>query len=89
MECTTIIHSRVMKRHPNLRECEVAFAWEGYLCSAIRIPGEREVRLGFDQQGRLIEMVDVHAIDGWLVFHAMTPPSNKTIDEMRRAMRRL
>ena len=89
MECGTIIHSRVMRRHSNLRECEVAFAWEGYLCSAIRIPGEREVRLGFDQHGRLIEMVGVHTNDGWLVFHAMTPPSNKTIEEMQRAKRRL
>jgi len=44
---------------------------------------------GYDPQGRYIEMVGVLLADGaWLVYHAMTPPSKKTLREIENARRR-
>ena len=54
-----------------------------------RIPGECEMRTGYDPQGRYIEMVGVLLADGaWLIYHAMTPPSKKTLREIENARRR-
>lgn len=58
-------------------------------CAAVRMPGEREMRTGYDLHGRYIEMVGVLLPDGtWLVYHAMTPPSKKTLREIENARRR-
>jgi hypothetical protein len=41
------------------------------------------VAVGFDGKGRLLEMVAVLGPDGiWLVYHAMTSPSKKTLKEL-------
>lgn len=64
-------------------------AWENYRFAAVRIPGEQEMRTGYDLHGRYIEMVGVLLTDGvWLVYHAMTPPSKKTLKEIEAARRR-
>ena len=80
-----IVHERVLKRHPNLTEEGVRAAWETALVSTPRIaknPSEY-VALGFDGDGRLLEMVAIRLEDGdWLIFHAMTPPSDKTFKEL-------
>ena len=47
------------------------------------------MRTGYDLHGRYIEMVGVLLADGaWLVYHAMTPPSKKTLMEIEDARRR-
>lgn len=51
------IHQRVHERHPELDDGDVEAAWESYCFAAVRIPGEREMRTGYDPQGRYIEMV--------------------------------
>lgn len=72
------IHQRVHERHPELDDSDVETAWENYRFAAVRIPGEQEMRTGYDPRGRYIEMVGVLLADGaWLVYHAMTPPSKK------------
>ena len=41
------------------------------------------VALGFDNDGRLLEVVAIRLENGdWLIFHAMTPPSDKTFNEL-------
>lgn len=78
------IHPRVHERHPELDDEDVEAAWENYCFAAVRIPGEREMRTGYDLRGRYVEMVGVLLADGaWLVYHAMTPPSKKTLKESR------
>lgn len=52
------IHQRVHERHPELDDGDVEAAWESYCFAAVRMPGEREMRTGYDPQGRYIEMVD-------------------------------
>ena len=74
-----------MDRHPNLTVKGVEQAWDNALISTPRInknPAEY-VALGFDDCGRLLEMVAIRLHDGdWLIFHAMIPPSNKTFHEL-------
>lgn len=78
------VHGRVHLRHPELDDEDVVYAWENAIMSAPRIfknPDEY-VSLGFDGKGRLIEMVAVRNEFGeWLVYHATTPPSEKTLRE--------
>ena len=80
-----IVHERVCKRHPNLSEQDVLDAWNNALRSLQRVdkdPNEY-VALGFDRSGRAIEMVAKRSERGnWLIFHAMTPPSAKTLKEL-------
>lgn len=76
------IHRRVHERHPELDAGDVEAAWENYRFAAVRVPGEQEMRTGYDPHGRYIEMVGVLLADGvWLIYHAMTPPSKKTLKE--------
>ena len=86
------VHPRVYRRHPELTEADVVAAWEGALVSGRRPGTDRWVVVGADRGGRLVEMVAVHDGRGhWLVFHAMTPPSGRTLEELgapRRTRRR-
>lgn len=83
------IHRRVHERHPELDAGDVEAAWENYRFAAVRVPGEQEMRTGYDPHGRYIEMVGVLLADGaWLIYHAMTPPSKKTLKEIESARRR-
>lgn len=80
-----IIHPRINKRHPELDDKDVRSAWENQYCAAVRVTdtGSRYVAIGYDTHGRAIEMVAVELDGGdWLVFHAMTPPSRKTYEEL-------
>lgn len=83
------IHRRVHARHPELDVGDVEAAWENYRFAAVRVPGEQEMRTGYDPRGRYIEMVGVLLADGvWLIYHAMTPPIKKTLKEIESARRR-
>lgn len=76
---------RVCERHPELSVEDVEYAWEHFREVAIREVAFREMRIGFDRKGRLLEMVGVLTVDGWVVYHAMTPPSKKTLSEIEKA----
>lgn len=80
-----LVHPRVVKRHPELDEVGVKAAWENALVSAPRIGKDpnQYIALGFDNAGRLLEVVAVRLANGdWLIYHAMTPPSRKTYFEL-------
>ena len=80
-----IVHKRVTERHPELTEEGVRAAWENALVSTPRIAKDPDeyVALGFDGDGRLLEVVATRLRDGdWLIFHATTPPSDKTFREL-------
>ena len=84
------VHPRVIERHPELTESDIVIAWENALSSAPRLeknPNEY-VAVGFDSKGRLIEMVAIRESSGdWMLYHAKTPPTKKTLAELRRTMR--
>lgn len=79
-----IVHARVHIRHPELEDSDVETAWNSAMVSVPRLsknPSEY-VALGFDGKGRLLEMVGIRSSTGdWLIFHAMTPPSKRTLQE--------
>ncbi len=80
-----VIHPRVSKRHPELADKDVRSAWENQYCAVLRETdcGFRYVAVGYDSRNREIEMVAIGLEDGvWLIYHAMTPPSAKTYDEL-------
>lgn len=83
------VHSRVTSKRPEISASDVVWAWEHYTYAAVRVPCERELRIGFDLQGRELEMVGVLTNDGWLVYHAMIPPSKKTRKEIQHFLRRM
>lgn len=86
-----IIHPRVGLRHPELTDDDVRSAWENQYRSIMRdtASGLRHVAVGYDSMGREVEMVGVELEDGdWLVYHAMTPPSMKTHNELGMGRRR-
>lgn len=79
------VHPRIKKRHPDLAEQDVLDAWESCFRSVPRldrVPHEY-IAVGADRKGRLIEMVVLRSSSkSWLVYHAMTPPSKKTLTEL-------
>ena len=83
-----IVHPRVNERHPELDAEDVLAAWDGAIMSMPRLPDRPDeyVALGFDGKGRLLEVVAVRGEKGeWLIFHATTPPSDKTFREFKIA----
>ncbi len=76
---------RIHERHPHIHEEDVRIAWDSAILSAPRLGKDREehIVLGFDGKGRLIEMAAVRwAVGRWTIFHATTPPSEKTFAEL-------
>ena len=85
-----VIHPRISRRHPEIEVEDVAAAWENGLLLVRRDDGsEVWVSVGVDGRGRLLELVSVLDMEGrWLIFHAMTPPSRKTLRELGAERRR-
>lgn len=84
MEEYITVHGRIMRRHPEISPQDVGTAWGNRIATAQRRGKHADelVAVGFDAQGRMLEMVAVVQEDGVvLVFHAMTPPSAKTLKE--------
>ena len=80
------VHPRVMERHPDLSEADVLSAWKNMLVHLPRLESEptRYIAVGSDIHGRLMEMVAERVEkDCWIIFHAMSPPSRKTLIELR------
>lgn len=84
------VHPRVLERHPDLEEKDVISAWRNALQLARRDSNEAMyyIAVGSDANGRLVEMVAMASDDGFLIYHAMTPPSKKTMKELRLRGRR-
>jgi len=76
-----------MIRHPEVLESDVRSAWRNALIVIERsgqdLPDTILVAIGADENNRLIEMVGSVKEDGVvLIYHAMTPPSKKTLEEV-------
>jgi negative regulator of sigma E activity len=82
---TAIVHPRIHKLHPELADDDVIDAWNNVIHSRMRIEEDPYecIAVGMDSAGRLVEMVAVRSRDGhMLIFHAMVPPSRKTLIEL-------
>lgn len=78
------VHPRIMERHPDISENDVLVAFENYVRLQHRSEpnSEQAIAVGFDSKGRLLEMVAVSKGEDYLVYHAMTPPTKKMLDEL-------
>lgn len=80
------IAPRIHERHPELEDEYVFSAWKNAFVfierTNVEMYGSLLVAVGFDASNRMIEMVAVVEENGTVfVFHAMTPPSKKTMRE--------
>lgn len=80
------VDPRIGRRHPELSNDDVSSAWRNALVvverSTTTHPDTMLVAVGFDAKGRLLEMVGIVLENERVhVFHAMTPPSKKTLRE--------
>lgn len=78
------MHPRVSRRHPEIEDADVIAAMRHMLDYSQRDTGEW-VAVGVDGRNRLLEMVYqyIEHRDAFFVYHAMTPPSRKTLIELR------
>ena len=71
--------------------CEdVVSAWESVQDYTTResFTGDRMVVVGYDTKARVCEVIGLHKPYGWLLIHAMTPPTDKTRREIAEGRRR-
>lgn len=80
------VHPRVRVRHPGISDEDAIAAWKNALTFKLRVTSDKDfyIAVGFDGRGRLLEVVVAQEDDGsWLIFHAMTPPTKRTLRELR------
>lgn len=68
---------RIPQTHSDVTVEDAIHAWQNCVRSMPRLGTEPEehVGIGYDENGRLLELVAVRNDDGdWLVIHAQTPP---------------
>lgn len=81
-----IVHPRITERHPEISEVDVLDAWENTIAYLPRLGKDpsQYIIIGLDRKERLIELVANRGEDDtWIIFHGMTPPSRKTLVELR------
>jgi hypothetical protein len=79
------VHRRVGQKHPELSDRDVFDAWTNCVRSRPRLDKNPDeyIAVGVDGNGRTIEMTAKRSAGGdWLIYHAMTPPSKKTLKEL-------
>ena len=79
------VHPRVHRRHPEIDDEDVRSAWRNAIRIVLRQLNEKDhyLVIGQGASGRVIEIVAAREDNGSvLVFHAMTPPSKKTLKEL-------
>ena len=80
------IDERIARRHPELSEDDVKSAWNNAIQYAERTTDDLDapllVAVGSDSRDRLLELVAVAGEESIHIFHAMTPPSKKTLEEL-------
>jgi len=81
------VDPRIHERHPELLDSDILSAWKNAFViierSGVTLPDTILVAVGSDSNNRLIEMVGaLTENDKVHLFHAMTPPSAKTLAEV-------
>jgi hypothetical protein len=76
------IHPHALKH--GLTESNIRYAWKNYVKRMYRqAPNQEQIfAIGCDLAGRMIQMVAVDTLDSVIIYHAMTPPTEKMIREL-------
>lgn len=80
-----VIDRHMRNRHPEIEDDDVRSAWKNTISVVCRETSEKDfyVSVGVDSKGRLLELVATKDSSGaFHIFHAMTPPSDKTLREV-------
>ena len=80
-----VVDARVQIRHPGINDDDVLTARRNAFNVVIRDTSEKDfhVAVGADMKGRLLELVAAEDADGTMrIFHANTPPSERTLKEL-------
>lgn len=79
-----IVDERITRRHHELSDEDVTAAMRQMVAYKQRATGEW-LAVGIDSRGRLLELVYLFYPEegAFYMFHAMTPPSRKTLKELR------
>jgi hypothetical protein len=84
------VDDRATLRLPNISKEDVETAWRNCVKSRPRIdknPSEY-LAIGTDGKGRLLELVALRDTKGdWLIYHAMTPPTENAKRELQMKRR--
>ena len=79
------VDDRVPFRHPEIEKQDAIDAWEKCVRSCPRLgknPDEY-LAIGVDRKGRFLEMVAIRNSSGdWLIYHAVTPPTENALREL-------
>ncbi len=73
------------EKHQEITDKDVLTAWKNCFRSLPRIAKNpcEYIAVGMDGKGRLIELASTRLLDGsWIIFHALTPPTQKTSREL-------
>ncbi len=78
------VHPRITQKRPGITDLDVVVAMRGMIRYQQRPSGEW-LAVGLDGNSRLIELVYQYddEEDFFFVCHAMTPPTGKTLRELR------
>jgi len=70
-----------------LTESEIVYAWENYVRMQQRLAPDEEyiAAVGCTRSGDMVQMVAVVVEDGYLIIHAMAPPTTKVLRELGMA----
>lgn len=63
---------------------QILYAWENFIARQNRSsPNEGQiVVIGCDRMGRLLQIIAAEKPFGFLIYHAMTPPTRKILKEL-------
>ncbi|MCL2655491.1 MAG: hypothetical protein FWD65_07375 [Coriobacteriia bacterium] len=82
MDNRLVFDEHITRKHPELSEENIAYAWENAIASRWRNHDDY-IMIGFDNKGRLLQVCAVRLKGGnWFVYHAMTPPQDGTYKEL-------
>lgn len=76
------VHPHALKH--GLKEDEILFAWANFIRKRHRdVPNnDQMIAIGVTQSGKHIQMVGIIKPFGLMIYHAMTPPTEKMLAEL-------
>ena len=90
VEPDPVVHPRIHQRHHDINPADVIHAWNSAIAWTARLDGSGScIAIGFDSKARPMEMVAIYhksptgvGPGKWLIYHAMIPPSVRTLKEL-------
>lgn len=80
------VDDRVPKRHPQIEKQDAIDAWANCVksCPRLKKNPDEYLAIGVDKKGRFLELVAIRdAFGDWLIYHAITPPTDNALRELR------